>query len=157
MVLRAGAQHRTRCILLPGSAPPSHSFLLPQQRLIFRILRTRLPGACPLAVFSSRPNVLSLVILKVLGDRKRSLQSEARPHTRNFHQASYSVFRLTREMGVNRISWLKGLDLLRQGVEEMVRGSLSRSPATKTRLTARRRITTGRCFSLFWVYLQLGC
>lgn len=115
------------------------------------------PDLTPLAVFSSRPNVLSLVILKVLGDRKRSLQSEARPHTRNFHQASYSVFRLTREMGVNRISWLKGLDLLRQGVEEMVRGSLSRSPATKTRLTARRRITTGRCFSLFWVYLQLGC
>lgn len=86
------------------------------------------PDLTPLAVFSSRPNVLSLVILKVLGDRKRSLQIEARPHTGNFHQASCLIFRLTREMGVNLISRLRRLDLLRQGGEEMVKGSLSRSP-----------------------------
>ena len=85
------------------------------------------PDLTPLAVFS-RPSVLSLVILKVLGDRKRSLQIEAGPHTRNFHQACYSIFRLTQEMRVNPISRLKRLDLLRQGVEETVRGSLSRSP-----------------------------
>ena len=54
------------------------------------------PGLTPLAVFSSRPNVLSLVILKVLGDRKRSLQIEARPHTGNFHQAGCLIFRLSR-------------------------------------------------------------
>lgn len=76
------------------------------------------PDLTPLAVFSSRPNVLSLVILKVLGDRKRSLQTE-RPGSipGTFTRLVIQSSRLTREMGVNPISWLKGLDLLRQGVE----------------------------------------